>query len=59
MPVALCSRSVMRVLPTWPGWSAELAVMLPAAAKSAAAFLVAAALSLFILFFSCICKRNN
>jgi len=33
--------------------------MLPAAAKSAAAFLTAAAFSLFILFFSCICKKNN
>jgi len=33
--------------------------MLPAADKSTAAFLAAAALSLFILFFSCICKKNN
>jgi len=48
----------MTVLPTWPGWSAELSVMLAAAAKSAAAFL-AAAFSLFSLFFSCICKKNN
>jgi len=56
--LALCSSLVMRVLPTWPGWSAELAVMLPEGAKSAAAFL-AAAFCLFILFFSCVCKKNN
>jgi len=42
----------MRVLPTWSGCSAELAVMLPEGAKSAAAFLAAAAFALFTFFFS-------
>ncbi len=51
MHLALCSSLVMRVLPTWLGCSADLAVMLPAAAKSAAAFL-ATAFSLLILFLS-------
>jgi len=52
----------MRVLPTWLGWSAELSVMLPAAAESAAAFLtalLAAAFSLLTRFFSCTCSSNN
>ncbi len=36
-----------------------MSAMLTAAAKSAAAFLKAVAFSLFILFFSCIGKKNN
>ena len=40
-----------------PTWSAELAVTLPKGAKSAA--FLAAAFSLFLLFFSCVCKKNN
>jgi len=41
------------MLPTWLGCSAELAVMLRVAAKSAAAFLAAAAFALLTLFLFC------